>query len=514
MSAFKLLIDTNVFIGLEDPRRVDPDSAELIRKCNENNVAIFVHEDALRDISRDKDITRREISLSKLRKFQELKAPKLPDQSTLEAAFGPIRKANDEVDVALLYALDIGAIDFLVTEDQGIHDRVKLTSLARRVFTVADILTWLRRTFDPTPVGLPLIEERKAHEIDLKDEIFDSLRQDYTPYDEWWLKTCVPAHRLCWTAVIDGHLAGIVVRKDESQNEAGTKLPGNKILKICTFKVHPNFRGEKLGELLLKQVLWFAQKNAYDLVYLTAFPIQTLLIQVLGYYGFQHTHTRANGELVLEKTVSRARLSSTGTTDPFTLARLNYPRFSADPPAKVFVVPIQGPYHQKLFPEIAFINPLPLFPEEALIVPMPGERKPGNTIRKVYLCRAKTNALSPGDILLFYMSKSDGFRASQTITSIGVAEAITEANRLDELIRLTAKRSVFSESELKIMLEESDTPVRVIDFLLMSHIEPPISLQELIEAEVFNQRPPQSISLIDRRNFALIRAKLNLGFNV
>ena len=49
-----------------------------------------------------------------------------------------------------------------------------------------------------------------------------------------------------------------------------------KILKVCTFKVKPKFRGEKLGELLLKQILWFTQKNAFDLVYLTTFENQTV----------------------------------------------------------------------------------------------------------------------------------------------------------------------------------------------------------------------------------------------
>ena len=43
----------------------------------------------------------------------------------LEAKFGTVKRSNDEVDIALLRALDIKAIDFLVTQDQGIHERVK-----------------------------------------------------------------------------------------------------------------------------------------------------------------------------------------------------------------------------------------------------------------------------------------------------------------------------------------------------------------------------------------------------
>lgn len=211
MSDFKLLIDTNVFIGLEDPRRVDPASAELVRKCGEHAVDVFVHEAALLDIARDKDESRRDISLSKLRKFQQLKSPKLPDDASLEGLFGRMRKANDRVDVALLYALQINAVDLLITEDQGIHDRVKLTPLSGRVLTVVDALVWCRRTFDPTPVILPLIDDRKAHELDLTDELFDSLRDGYPDFDIWWRTKCVKEHRDCWTVTVGNTLAGLVI---------------------------------------------------------------------------------------------------------------------------------------------------------------------------------------------------------------------------------------------------------------------------------------------------------------
>ena len=40
--------------------------------------------------------------------------------------------------------------------------------------------------------------------------------------------------------------------------------------------------------------------------------------------------------------------------------------------------------------------------------PSKEKRTPGNTIRKVYLCRASTSRLKPGSILLFYRSRSQG----------------------------------------------------------------------------------------------------------
>lgn len=506
----KVLIDTNVFIGLEDPKPVSPAAAELIRKSGEHRIGLFIHDAAVLDIQQDTNVDRRQVSLSKLEKFRRLPRPRLPPKTELERVFGPIKKRSDEVDVELLHTLRINAVDFLITEDKGIHDRARGASLSARVLTVADALAWLRRTFEPSKVELPYIEERLAHEIDPTDSIFESLRDGYPGFDNWWSK-CISQHRPCWIATIDDQMAGLIVRKDETPSEAGTRLPGSKILKICTFKVRPEFRGEKLGELLLKQALWFAQRNAYDVVYLTTFPDQITLIRILEYFGFVCTGDLSNGELAFEKALSRERLAPHKTLDLFTWTRLNYPRFVAQEPASVFCIPIQGQFHRVLFPEIAFSPPLPLFPADNRIAGMCKERTPGNTIRKVYLCHAQVRSLDPGDVIVFYHSKDKKMRASQSITSVGVVESTQIVESFEELMRLTAKRSVYAEDELRALLEK---PVLVIDFLLIGHLETPVALYDLVRDGVFNKRPPQSICQLDRNRFEAIRRRLDFGFEV
>ena len=135
MTGRKLLIDTNVFIGLEDQREVAPEFAKLLELCQQYSLRYFVHEAAIQDIKRDRDAERQKISLSKLRKFEQLKGIQTPKKDELETRFGSISRANDLVDVALLHALDIGAVDLLVSQDQGIHARARRssTSLADRV---------------------------------------------------------------------------------------------------------------------------------------------------------------------------------------------------------------------------------------------------------------------------------------------------------------------------------------------------------------------------------------------
>lgn len=169
---------------------------------------------------------------------------------------------------------------------------------------------------------------------------------------------------------LDSETAGLVIRKDEDHFEAQTKNVGPKILKVCTLKVRDEFRGEKFGELLLKQILWFAQQNSYDLVYLTVFPKHAILIDLLSRHGFEQTKRAPNGELFFEKTITKGA-SPEVISNPLEYDRQHYPRFFDGSSVQKFVVPIQPDYHRRLFPEIAFAVKLPLFPNERLVPAFP-----------------------------------------------------------------------------------------------------------------------------------------------
>ena len=268
------MIDTNIIIGLEDNHAVHPHYADFERLTKKHKVNVFIHDTAYDDIHRDRNSERRKISLSKLRKFQRIEKVSDIRKADLESEFGKINNPNDEVDAALLHALRIGVVNFLVTEDQGIHNRARQHSidLENRVLFIADAIELLTATFEPNDAFIRHFAEVSAHTISLEDTFFDSLRNNYEGFNTWWEKKCIVAHRQCWVVRADEKIAGLIVRKDETGNDtdATQKLP--KILKICTFKVSPEKRGVKLGELLLKKVMWYTQDNNYDLAYLTAYP--------------------------------------------------------------------------------------------------------------------------------------------------------------------------------------------------------------------------------------------------
>jgi hypothetical protein len=106
----------------------------------------------------------------------------------------------------------------------------------------------------------------------------------------------------------------------------------------------------------------------------------------------------------------------------------------------------------------------------------------------------ETTRLRPGDLLLFYMSKDDRYAASQSITTVGVVEQVIDVITVDDLIRHTAKRSVFSADDLSGMNPSVNSAVKMIDFLLAGHMEPPVRLDALIRDGVFSSRPPRSIA--------------------
>lgn len=514
MAGFKLLIDTNVVIGLEDAQPVQASLAELVRLSGEHGIGLFVDGANYDDVARDRDETRRAVTLSKLAKFQQLRGIPLPVESDLVAKFGAINNDNDRSDVRFLAALDAKAVDFVVSQDIGLHRRADRAGFGANVFTIEEALQWVKRLFGVKSVKLPYIIERKAYEIDKSHAIFESLRADYLDFDTWFDK-CRREHRECWVLELEGDIAGLIIRKNETHDQADTAGPGPKILKICTFKVRDEFLGEKYGELLLKQVLWFAQHNRYDLAYLTAFPKQAFLIDLLLAYGFKHTKTLANGELMLEKTFVNGPLPAI-SGDALGFDRGHYPRFFDGPGVRKFCIPIQPDYHRRLFPEIAFGVELPLFPSSTFnpMLAHGSARTPGNTIRKVYLCRAKITRLRPGDLVFFYMSKDEAYAASQSITTVGIVEHVVNVTSADELITQTAKRSVFSAEDLTRMAPSPHSPVKMIDFLLAGHSEPSVPLTKLVSTGIFNSRPPQSIAELTERRYAALKDLLQLGFDI
>jgi hypothetical protein len=482
-----ILIDTNILIHLEDNKEVSGLYSELSRICAESGIQICAHESSVADVNRDKDSARKAISLSKIQKYPQIKRTPIP---TAEKAkrFGPINSPNDEVDTDLLITTDIGVADFLVTEDKGIHGRAKMAGISDKVLNVADTVAFLKTLLDTVPVKHANVEDKLCNEFNPEDPFFESLKQDYPGFDAWF-KGCMRKQRACWLIRQEHTIGGLIIYKDENRSDPNEKaeldalgVPGDKVLKLCLFKIGENARGEKYGEQLLKKAMGYAYRNKYDTLYLTVFPKHKTLVSLIESLGFIRAKEKGD-ELVYFK---------------YSKVPPKYPKVSnldfhigmwpciAKTNAKVYCVPIQPDFHRRLFPDAsAAYDPPP--PDQLSLFTEEGPPKtPGNAIRKVYVSDAPIKEIPEGSILLFYRTKDS------VITSVGVCESYQSAKSLEELKNLVGKRSVYSQSELSDRIA-SKSAAKVLNFYYAKDFERGIPLKELVDFRIMKAQP-QSIN--------------------
>lgn len=245
------LLDTNILIPAEPtgPDDIEPTTVaavELLNLLSQGRHGVFVHPASVEEVRGDRNPERANARVILLRKYTALH-PHPTLSSRLVAELGPPQPGtNTATDLLLLSAVDANAVDYLVTEDDGIHRRARRVGLGDRILTLADAIVAVRALFPTVPQTPPLVSSLKAYELNETDPIFASFRSDYPDFDEWLAK-CKREQRRTWVIRAGDAYAGVCIVKDESPNQYG--FPG-KTLKICSLKIADEFHGYKYGELL------------------------------------------------------------------------------------------------------------------------------------------------------------------------------------------------------------------------------------------------------------------------
>lgn len=444
-----------------------------------------MHPAALADIKRDTDTSRRALRELLFNKYPLLPNPP-PITPQMEAVLGATTPdEQDWVDHQLIVALYSDAVDYLITEDRGLRRKATRLELQHRVATIPEAISILRDLFDTTPRPPPAVEALKAHALDTSDPIFDSFRQDYQDFDAW-LRKCKREHRQTWVIKAGGSsLAGLAIVKREEPGEFG--LPG-KVLKLASFKVSEQYNGFRFGELLLKPVFDYARTNRYTCIYVTVFQKHSSLISLLEDFGFQELGAKTQKEeLVLVKHLSFTK-DDIASLDPLTF-NIRYGPFAVKlPDTAAFAVPITPKYHRLLFPDAE--------PQLSLI---PRLQPFGNSIRKAYLCNAKTRQITPGCNLFFYRSKD-----ARGFTCLAVAEDTVVSKSPSEIARCVGKRTVYTFREIQHMCQHD---VLAVLFRQSRILNPPLTLKELTQHGVLTS-PPQSVVKISEEGVRWLQACL------
>jgi GNAT superfamily N-acetyltransferase len=493
-------------VPLEDHGIVPENYSALLRKLQESGSDIFVHDASFDDIERDSDANRRATSKSKLQKYLRIAKS---DRSTaqLENEFGPISKVNDFSDCQILAALADNAVDILVTEDNDLHRRATRFGFANRVYRVRQFLDLLTEQYSKLEGTHSFVENKACYQVNKSDPIFNTLRNDYPGFDVWWQKCCAK-HRNCWVVSSESNIAGIVVYNDESSVSGHDIFGLGKVLKLCTFKVSEDYRGGRLGEQLLKQSIWYARSNNFDVVYVEAYEKQKSLLDLFAYYGFSE-HSRKESQLIIAKDF---RVISAEEED-YKWHRTNYPVLKSNP-SSVIVVPIRPEFHRRLLPEATKLNSgttIDMFEDQ-----WSNQNRenfiPSTAIRKVYVCKAQMKKIEPGSRLYFYLTQSADISGSRSFTGVGIVENFLEVSSLSELQRITAKRSVYRLSELEEIFNKQGK-TKVLNFIFSGVCSPMLGFSKLKELNILNGAP-QSIMKLSSNAVQQLIANSEVSTNV
>lgn len=487
-----ILIDTNIVLPLEPGSTVDlevnTNNAILFhRLSSQSNNVLCVHPAIEYDLARDKDQARADLRRTLIGRYKTLPSPPSPSCLESEIVGTPEVGSNDFVDNCYLAAVKDNAVDFLITEDKGVHRKARRLGIESRVLLLKEAIDLLRNLFDETPPPPPSVEKIYVHELDTSDEILNSLRKDYHPKFDSWLIKCRREHREAYIIRTEdrSQLAAILIIKREEQLPSGEC---GKTLKLCTFKVSSKYGGNRFGELLLKSAFDYAYLNNYKYIYFTTYQKQEGLMAFASSFGFSISENcNERGENILYKQFEYT------TEQRETLSPLEFhirfgPRSFLFDRNSTFVVPVIPKFHSILFPEME--PQIPLFRNA---------RPCGNSIKKAYLCHSSTNLLSPGDNLLIYRSHD-----LSGITAIGVVEDTLRSEDPNVIARFVGTRTVYPYSEI---VELCKKPTLAVKFRYAQKLNQPLFLKDLKKYKVLNG-VPRSISRLPNEGLSWIKEKI------
>ncbi len=472
----RILLDTNIVIHREAARGVDQDIGVLYRWLDNLHYTKCLHPLTVAEINKLKPSDTRDAINIKLDSYNILKT--VSDLNPeVQKVCGPMdANENDRIDTMLLNEVYNDRVDLLITEDKKIKKKAVSLGITNRVLNIDELL---ERVTAENPnlrdYKVLSVKQELFGNIDLKNDFFDSFRQDYPSFDIWFNRKSDEVAYVCRD---EGRITAFlyIKREDETEpyHDISPSFAPKKRLKVGTLKVIHN--GYRLGERFLKIVFDNVLQFRVEEIYLTIYEHteeQKRLVDLLHVFGFTRWGIKKSvggDEIVLTRNMVRIADRSMPT--------LTFPYISAE--ARVFIVPIYPEYHTELFPDSILRTESP-----ADFVEHEPHR---NAIRKVYISRSYERGLAAGDVIVFYRTAQDRGRAyhQSVVTTIGIVEkviaGITDASRF---IHLCKGRSVFSDERLMEHWNHnrSSRPF-IVNFLYAYSLPKRPNLERLIEMGV------------------------------
>ena len=490
----RVLLDTNIIIHRENKCPTNYSVGHLFRWLDKLKCEKLVHPLSKKEIGNYIPSDPHESMDFKLDAYEEMQttAPMATEVSDIAAELD--KDNNDVIDSALLNEIFQKRVDILITEDKKLHYKAARLGINHKVFSINAFISFASAE-NPALVEYKTLAVQKKYfgDIDVRNVFFDSLRETYVGFDEWFARKCNEEAYLCEDNA-NGILGFLYLKTEysaENYSDITPPFTPKKRLKVGTFKVDAT--GFRLGERFIKIIFDNAIERSVDEIYITLFEnhpeLETLEVLLLR-WGFKKYGVKTGtGEIVLTK---RMRYYS-----PTLTAKQNFPNILYN--NRKFIMPILPKYHTSLLPDSILRNEN----ESDFLENMPFRY----ALQKVYISFISNTNASHGDLVIFYRTGEPGnAKHTGVLTSVAIVEDIVSGfSSKEEYLRHVQNRSVFNSDELEGFWNRFREHQLVLKFIFVKNFSKRPILEFLWENNIIAaSKGPRPFTQISDNQFEMI----------
>lgn len=483
----RLLLDTNIIVYRESDNVYKENIGNLFNIIDNNPEMVkFIHPIIKKELLQNIYDEKRKLLVERLKCYNMMEKTSSRVNDRITAITLSINKdENDVIDDIILNEIYNENAEILITEDKKIKQKALILGIENKVQSIEEFI-YKNKLVKKVNHNILDINKVKMKELNLNDEFFNDLKNNYPDFENWFNKKG-EEEAYCYKES-DKLLALLFLKNeeigDDDYHDIKPQMRLNRKLKISTFKV--DIEGKKIGERFMKIIFDQARFSLVDEIYVTIFDNdekKKVLISYLEKFGFEYFGLKNNKELVYVRSMNK--------------------KFNYDSPLKTypyinstkdtFIIAINPVYHTFLLPDSKLKREI--YKNQNVSVEY--------AIKKYFVSRAGW-APKPkiGDNLVFYRTHQDPIPAkySSVITTIGIVTNIYIPTNVDELCNLVKNKTVYTESELR---KSYNGYTYVIEFAYVTTLENKLNY-DLCEKNDILKEYPRGVSKISSVQFKKI----------
>ena len=501
----RALLDTNIVIHRENTKATSYSIGKLFYWLDKLHYEKLIHPYTVSELRKYHNPQMQDLYDAKLSAYSLMNcvAPQSSEFKGLLAGL-PLT-TNDEIDNQLLNEVYCGRVDILITEDRRMRIKAERLGISERVFSINSFITKASNE-NPALIDYQALSVKKVYfgNVDLHSSFFDTFREAYDGFDEWFTRKSNEEAYMCRDD--EGDLLGFLYLKTEFEDENYADIippfEPKKRLKVGTFKVEAS--GFRLGERFIKIIFDNAIERKVDEIYVTLFMDKPELLALKdlferwGFYLHGEKRNSKGNEIVL---VKRMNCYCEDKSVQYNFPNLRYEH------QKLFL-PIEPQYHTRLLPDSVLKNEVDLI----------GEEPQRYALQKVYISFSFARNMLPGDFILLYRKGATPRRKGyeSVITTLGVIqEAHYDFSSKEEFFKCCENRSVFSKDELETFWREKRRNLLVVKFIVVGSFNKKVTLQYLWNSGIIPfPNGPRSFDILTDDQFDSIVRQAETEFYV